>query len=143
MAYIRLHEAAEILGIAPESLCTAVRYKPFYRGRTKGVNEAYFDLTGYQKFEEIEYSLLEKTKLFLEYLVHEEGYTYTSIAQKTKVHVQALHQHKFSASKARIIAKWFAKYRPFSLSRFDEFYEWKPSNRLRVIAFKTYKDVAA
>lgn len=135
MAYIRLNEASEMLGIDTASLCVAQKYKPFYKSRKDNMGGAFFDVSAYLNFEETQFSILEKTKLFVEYLVHEEKYTYSFIATKGQLQVQALHHHSFSVKKAINIAKWFAHYRPFTIQRFDEYYGWPHKKSLRQIAF--------
>lgn len=131
---IRATIAAEVLGIDISALCVSQKYKQFYH-KTDNRRESYFDIGGYKTLEGKKESLLEKTKLFIEYLRYEEKLTYKEMS-KAGIHIQALHRHDFSFEKAFSFARWFAINRPFFVKRFDEYYEWKPKYYNRVVNFK-------
>ena len=124
MSYIRLKEATEILGVSDSSIPTGAKYKPFYKKKTKGTNESYFDIDGYRKRQSLEEELLAKTKLFVEYLVHIEETQYTFIAEKAQAKSQAISNHQFSLKKALNMLRWFRDYRPSSIKGFDDYYGW-------------------
>lgn len=135
--YMRVKEASEALGVTDGTIVTSAKYKPFYIKAKEGKREAWFDLMGYRKRQEMEESLLRTAQLFIEYLVHEENITYSYMASKCNIKVQALANHQFSVKRAYRLVRWFAVNRPYLIKRFDEYYGWDHKMRLnRQIEFR-------
>jgi len=132
VSYVRIKEASEILGVSDSAIVASAKYKPFHI-KTDNKRESYFDIQGYRHRQDIENQLLEKTKLFIEYLVHEEGIGYSYMAKKSKIPVQALSNHAFSVKKAFGLMKWFKFNRPYLIDRFDNYYGWKTVRHYRDI----------
>ena len=65
------------------------------------------------------------TKLFIEYLVHEEGINYNRIAAAASCHHSQVYHHSFNNEVAYKICKAFK----FYIRGFDEYYGWvKPKD---------------
>ena len=125
---ITLEEAREILGLTQTSaLVSNDKYKRFYHP-IKGTRDArVFDIDGYKKWDATLYGLIEKTKLFIEYLVHERGITYSEISKHAGVAVQSVSSHMFGDKTALKICKAYRLYIP----TFDDYYGFKTTKRRR------------
>lgn len=132
---LRLQQAADKLDVTISALCTSDKYQPF-RHTTDNRRVSFFDVEGYLKKEADLKELLEKTRLFVEYLVHEEELTYSFISKATGIYIQSISAHSFAADKALTLLQWFRDYRPWYLTRFDSFYNWKHIVTPRQIKFK-------
>lgn len=120
---VTLYEAGEELDLNP---CT------FYNSENRKYEDfihviggkKYFDIRGYKDFEDLKVELLEKTKLFTEYLAHEEGVTYTSIAKSVGITFQVLSKVNYGFDSALKICRWYKKNDPSAIERFDKYYGW-------------------
>ena len=123
---IPLNEAISRLGLKSTSaIITSRKYNRFYHKSDKGRRNATFDLDEYLKHEALEEELLEKSKLFVEYLVHIEDRSYTWMAKFSGSSIQTMSQHNFSFDRARQLIKGIALSEPELIKRFDEYYGWR------------------
>jgi hypothetical protein len=95
-----------------------------------------FDMKAYMDEEEHKTSMIEKVKLFVEYLKHIENMSSKDIATISTVTPTLVNRLDFGYKTAKKIVKQFAQYRPFHLKRFDEYYGWKHKPNNRRINFK-------
>lgn len=120
---VTLYDAGEELNINP---CT------FYNAENRKYDDyiydvsgkKMFDVEGYRHFEALKEELLEKTKLFTEYLFHEEGFTYTEIANSVGITHQVLSKVNYGFETAFKILKWFKANNRYAIERFDIYYGW-------------------
>ena len=119
---VTLTEATELLGLSdPTVIINGEKYKRFYHPVRGRKNMCTFDIKGYRKWEQIEYGLIEKTKLFVEWLIHERGFTTSEIAKKANISNTLLRSHMYSWKTAYKISKSHKGYIP----AFDKYYGWK------------------
>lgn len=121
---LTIREAAEQLGVIPECFSLSRKYQPFIH-RTEGKRDGRFDMEGYMKVQDDMYELIQKTQLFIQYLVHEESMAYTKIASMVGIRHQSVQQNDFGIGIAIKIARYFNDYRPFYVRRFNEYYGFK------------------
>ena len=118
--FVTLSEAAEIIGCAPINIINSPKYKPFYhpiKGK-RGVKA--FDINGYQKREDLRVEFIEKTKLFIEWLIHEKNIDATTISKMSGVARPQVYEHSLSVKSSYKIVKTFEPLLP----DFDKYYGW-------------------
>ena len=101
--------ACKTLGVSNSAICISDKYKPFYKKSDKDRRNAEFDIAGYIKKEDLKTELIEKTKLFTEYLFHIEGISYTKMSRIAKVSFQTLHSCNFGYRAALQICVIFTR----------------------------------
>lgn len=119
---IRLEEAVKTLGVSQGTL-HGKKYDDFRLPSENG--KAYFDIGAYTAYADLQEELVEKVKLFIEYLYHIEGMSYQKMARLSGVNVNSLHSHIFSYQRALRIAVGIREFYPLHLKRFDEYYSWR------------------
>lgn len=120
--FITLNEAVEVLGVPSSShIINAAKYKPFYYPIKGHKNLKVFDINGFRRHEENVFSLMEKTKLFIEWLKEERGFTNSEIARNAGIASQTLYAYTFGDKAAYAICKVHKAYIP----AFDEYYGWR------------------
>lgn len=121
-SFITLNDAVEALELASSAhIINAARYKPFYHPIKGHKNLKVFDIKGFRKHEENVFSLMEKTKLFVEWLKEDRGLTNSEIARNAGIAPQTLHAYTFGDKAAYAICKVHKAYIP----AFDEYYGWR------------------
>ena len=120
--FVTLKDAVAALELSdPTVIINGKRYQPFYHP-IKGTRRLrVFDLAGFRKHEETQYALIEKAKLFVEWLIHERGFTNTEIAEKAGISHQLVNSHRWSFE---VAYKIVASNRDYVYS-FDKYYGWK------------------
>lgn len=122
---MKLQQAAEVLGVTSSALCVSGKYKDFYTKSPKGTRDAYFDMVGYLRKEDIKTALVAQVSLFTEYLNKIEGFTYQRIADVGKVSFQTVNScsmgYKTSLQAAvRFRCKFHKEWKAY-----HEFYNYK------------------
>jgi len=121
---VTLNVACEVLGCSTTNIINTPKYQEFYHP-VKGRRELrVFDLEGYNKKEDLRFEFIEKTKLFIEWLIHEKGILPTHIAKRSRVSKPQVYEHSLSVVSAYKIVKTYRYY----LNEFDRFYGW-PTKR--------------
>jgi len=124
MSYIPVMTACERLGISNAAICISAKYKPFYKKSDPDKRNAMFNLDEYIKKEDLKKELIEKTKLFTEYLYYIEGLSYTQIGRIAGVGFQTLHSCNFGYKAALKICVRFREFYKFHWSRFHLYYNY-------------------
>ena len=129
MSFIPVEEASKVLGLKESSsLYTSPRYKRFVinakKGSKGGASGALFDLGGYRKYYGNVNVLIERTKLFTEYLRHECNMKYDEIGAISKTNPSIISGLHFGQSVAMRIVSSFRDTRPELIAAFDEYYDW-------------------
>lgn len=120
---VTLYEAGDALELNPCTFYNAENRK--YDAFIYEVDgQKMFDVLGYRKYETLREELLEKTKLFTEYMVHEEGERYTGIAKKVGITHQSLWKVNYGLGTALKILKYYKANEIEALKRFDSYYGW-------------------
>lgn len=135
---ISVKEASVLLGLKDDSALHQPKYKRFFLDKVDG--NRMFDFEACKKRLELEERILEMTKLFVEYVYHIEEVKYADMSKVLDVSIQALSQHSFGhklATKMLINAKL---YKPYWLSRFDEYYNFKHNNEASSHRLKLIRD---
>lgn len=133
---ITIKQAAEHLGLKNASSLSvkdSIYRKYLYGIGTRNIR---FDIVSYENDIGREEELIERTKQFIEYLVHIENEPYIRIAKNTGLRHQSLWTHSFGYKNAVKILNWYKNYRPYSIQRFDYYYGWKIVNLKCNIRFK-------
>ncbi len=97
------------------------KYRPFIHNVD---GRLMFDINGYKSREESLHELKERVRQFVEYLVHEEGVSYTRIAKNVRESVALISSLEFGAEVALNIARWYKARDKFTIVRFDKYYGW-------------------
>ncbi len=105
--YIPLKQASEKLNISSAALCTAAKYADFYKKSDTNKKNAMFDIDGYLKKNALMIELVEKTKLFTEYLNKIEKISYTEIAKISGTSPQLISACIFGYKQALTICVMF------------------------------------
>lgn len=122
MDLVSFAEAEQALGVKMAGFFSpsTKRFKGFvFKG--KG-----FDLEGYQKKQ----NLLEMAKagagLFVEYMVHHEGWSYKQVAELSTTNESQLRGGQIGDEVAMRILVQFARKEPMLIERFDSYYFFSP-----------------
>ena len=99
------------------------RYSDF-RYETEG-KAVMFDIDGFQKYNDLKVEMTEKTKLFIEYLRHEENMTYAKISTIAKISFQSVSDLKLGYKLALKLCVRFRDLYPFHWRRFHDYYGYK------------------
>ena len=117
--------ACEELGVSRAAICTSAKYKDFYRKSSKTKRDAKFDLQGFIKYSELQEELVEKTKLFTEYLHKIESISYPQIAKISGVAGNNINKCIYGYDAALKISISFRTNHPLMWDRFHKYYGWK------------------
>ena len=122
---ISVSEAALRLGLGECTLYSNREpYRRFFTPSTEG-KRAMFDIEGYEEYVDTREELVEKTRLFTEYLRHELKIRYSYVAKLAGTSVQLISRCRYEFDVAYRIMKEIKKQHPDWIEQFDDFYGWK------------------
>lgn len=122
MGLISAKEACDKLRIKSSTICVSGRYKDFYIKSEAGKRNAKFALDEFLRYEDEQINIVEKTKLFTEYLNAEEGVIYEKIGEIGKTSFQTISQCTYGYEAALRILAGIKEICPLYLKRFNEYY---------------------
>ena len=109
------------------------KYSRFYKRSEKGSKNAMFDICAYKKFDSIVSEFVEKTKLLTEYVIHEEGMSYSELETLTGMTRYHLVYIRYSTKASLKIITAIKTKRPDIWDNFHKFYDWgEPIDTRRV-----------
>ena len=125
MAHITVREACNRIGVTDSVIYTSKKYRPYlHKTGTRSI-ENRFDIEGYLRQRDIEEELVEKTKLFVEYLIHIEHIKVKEIAQMAGCSENLIYAHQFGYDIALRIVTAFDRDRRGLVDRFDGYYGFR------------------
>ena len=128
--------AIEILGLKVSSqLISTPKYSRFYKRSEKGSKNAMFDICAYKKFESVTSEFIEKTKLLTEYIIHEEGMSYSELASLTGMTRDPLVYIRYGIKASLKITTAIKTKRPDLWDGFHKYYDWGKSIDERITEF--------
>ncbi len=120
--YIPLKQASEKLNISSAALVVSAKYVDFYRKADTNKKNAMFDIDGYLKKNALMTELVEKTKLFTEYLNKIEKVSYLEIAKISGASSQIISECAFGYKQALTICVMFRAKRQKEWIGFHDYY---------------------